>query len=632
MKRGFTQTLMMSAILVMAAQAMAMAPIIGDIPSPVVGDQDTATPANTFVYPDAINLTNCVTDETTASQIVWSYKVAGSQIYSINGDQALLSSQDGITPNSNQIIAGPGAIDGDPGTTTSQDSLANTITIRNIVLSPLGGAHRQPNAGEIASSMPQAVTLYASDGDTVGTKTVMFWTSPGVKSHMSYPGIPVSGRNTVVTSGSTPVANGMNYAAGGYGNMTHAVDPAKGLCLTVGTNAQDNLGAWDSSWGDITLVDNAAYRIRLIVNGTQTAANQVPLWDLVIKNLTYGAGAGDPPVPPNRVAAGYAGLDLYAGDFYLYDNAGGENAAVQLVKGDVTYDFWWTPPPVLAARWKNQAAGTNAPYDPANVDNRNAYFQFRMLDSRVSNAASLHAQSALGNLCLKSFKVDRFDIVNDLVAAAPIYQTDSTYWVDAPAAPTVAPKSFHMETPTNGKVTFTAGTGLTMSALNGNGTIGTGDSADCYLAVAPGDHVGYESGDVMTEANIVDNYPMPFDAQTLYKVTFMLDAPLQTDMDNPPDLIFLMAQSMDNEITLTTYIDSHSNNCAMPAFGAAQPYTLLVFTEFGQSASNQPFWGVRPIISLSNSHTFIGPLPGKTKMGGVRLSGMTIQKITGGIN
>src|SRR5688500_1295053 len=59
------------------------APVIGDIPSPVIGDRETATPANTFVFPDAIDLTAYITDKNAdgsnnpPSNIIWSYEIIG---------------------------------------------------------------------------------------------------------------------------------------------------------------------------------------------------------------------------------------------------------------------------------------------------------------------------------------------------------------------------------------------------------------------------------------------------------------------------------------------------------------------------------------------------------------------------
>jgi hypothetical protein len=627
MKKGFTQTLMMTAILVMAAQAMAMAPIIGEIPSPIVGDQETATPVNTFVYPDAIDLTQYVTDkDTTASLIVWSYEVTGTQIYKINGDPSLVPTDDPVAPPANKIIAGAGAVETDlhnDTTTHTQDGNPNTITIRNIALTPLSGVQGTPLAA--GTMMPQDVTLYASDGDTVGIKIVTFFTNTG-KDHLSFIGIPVSSRTPGSGSGNS---TGFDYTAGT--DMTSSVT-GNGLCMTVGTQNKDKLAFWEGTFGDIVLVANNAYRIRLIVNGTQTDVSQVPLWDLVIRNFKADTTA------PNGFGFG---MDLYAADFWMFDNAGSQNAAVQLVKGDTTYDFWWTPSPVLTARWNSTTHGAtqSGPFDPINATDKNAIFEFRIVDSPVSRP-DLHPNLAVGTLCLKQFRVDRYDLSTALVAdPTPIWQTTSLSWVAAPAAPGIAANSMHMDTNTNVAVTYTAGSGVTLHTASGNGVSGNGASGNCYAQIAPGDNVGLATGDIFTESNIVDNYPAPFDSKSLYKVTYMLCAPTQADEDHPVDALFLGGETFDDEAIQVGYVDTHAWHCGMPAFkvtgqadATPQPYVFLFYTNFGQSASNPSYWGWKPTLSITNNNAFISSGSGETKVGAIKLSSIKIEKITSGMN
>jgi len=101
MRKGLTKTLMAVAVAIMAVQVMAMAPVILDIPSPVVGNAENVTPANGFVYPDAIDLTQYVTDlESDSAQIIWSYEIIGTPKYRINNKDSM------VTPGDNPVNPG----------------------------------------------------------------------------------------------------------------------------------------------------------------------------------------------------------------------------------------------------------------------------------------------------------------------------------------------------------------------------------------------------------------------------------------------------------------------------------------------------------------------------------------------
>jgi hypothetical protein len=437
MKQGFTQTLMMCAILVMAAQAMASAPVISEIPSPVVGDQETATPSNTFVYPDAFDLTTKATDDTLSqSAIVWSYETLGSpQVYSINGVPIMGGSDNFNDPaNTGKAIAGPGASDLDvhnDTTSHTQDSNPNTITIRNILLSPIGGPNVAPDAAK--GAYPQDVVFYASDGDLFTTRTVTLYTSTGFD-HMSNVGIPIV--STSFGSGTTAVPDGWSLQK--LGQLTTTVN-ANGVCMDVtGVTNQDSFGFFFAPFGELPLVKNSAYRIRLVMNGTQQTLHQVPIWDLVLDNS--GSSVGPPPLGPGNTA--------YAADFILWDNAFTNNGAPQLTKGDTTFDFWWTPPPVLNARWNDatEASDTSksGPFAPSQAVNNYVQIFTRVFDPRLADSNTGNLLQCLlntGSLCMKDMSVTRYDLTdpNALVADPTlVYQQPPTgaSWSLAPASGT----------------------------------------------------------------------------------------------------------------------------------------------------------------------------------------------------
>jgi hypothetical protein len=81
MSKGLKVSLVTVAIALMGMSAMATAPVISDIPDPIVGGGETVTPSNTFVYPDAINLNFYVQDDGGIENVVWSYEVAHADLF-----------------------------------------------------------------------------------------------------------------------------------------------------------------------------------------------------------------------------------------------------------------------------------------------------------------------------------------------------------------------------------------------------------------------------------------------------------------------------------------------------------------------------------------------------------------------
>jgi len=104
MKKGLHVTLMTVAIAAMALQAMAMAPVISQIPDPVVGNEIAitggaylVTSPTPFYYPDAFDLNAYVADGDTADgDILWSYSYSGTEIYRINNVAPLVIGTDDI--------------------------------------------------------------------------------------------------------------------------------------------------------------------------------------------------------------------------------------------------------------------------------------------------------------------------------------------------------------------------------------------------------------------------------------------------------------------------------------------------------------------------------------------------------
>lgn len=188
-----------------------MAPRILDIPSPVVGNAENVTPAQGFVYPDAIDLTKYVTDqESNSSQIIWSYEIIGTPKYKINnvGSMNPMAGDDPIAPGvkslNNAVTGGEADFDHNP----------LTITIRNIDLSPVIG-----QIGTVPGTPPgilpnesQQVVFFASD-QTTWTATdgarghanpVWFYTANNVNDYLMPTPTPTPTPSPTVTPSPTP--------------------------------------------------------------------------------------------------------------------------------------------------------------------------------------------------------------------------------------------------------------------------------------------------------------------------------------------------------------------------------------------------------------------------------------------
>ena len=153
MHKGLKSTLLTVAVALLGFKAMATAPTISSMPDIIIGDAETATPANEYVFPDAVDADTKVSDtDSTDGQIIWSYTNPGGN-YRINN----------ATPNTGDLV-NPAAgsrinvVDTDP---KQVDNNPRTFTFRNIVHSPIGGSYTQATTSE-----GQVVTVVASDGST----------------------------------------------------------------------------------------------------------------------------------------------------------------------------------------------------------------------------------------------------------------------------------------------------------------------------------------------------------------------------------------------------------------------------------------------------------------------------------
>jgi len=609
MRKGLTKTLLAVAVVTMAIQAMAMAPVIGEIPSPVIGDLVGTSDSNTFVWPDAIDLTQYVSDqESTPGQILWSYEIitanpSDPHLYQINGAAEVVAGVDNlVTPPAGKIIAGPGATDDDPA---KVDSHPYTITIRNKHLSPIEG----PNAADsgttgVLSSETQAVTFYASDGTTVSLqqpsldrfKVVRFYTTDNEEDRFSGGMITVDPRRDF-TTGSQGFAFGNQQ-----GGLTSA-QSASGLCMTTPALG-DNSGEWHGPHGMLALVANSAYRIRAVLNGTMQSG-QCPYYDIIVNS--YGLNAGGT----------LTGLNLYGGNMFFLDSAGTANAAV--AAADKTIDVWYCPSAVSTANWNDASdqaglpAGTHdgGPFNEANLDKNGAFIQFRILDASSSDAA-IHASTSLGTLCLKSLQIDRCDLGILAVTGSNLYPSGATAVTDS----AVSGGNTRVEP---GGANYTAnwdGDGL---RLNASGTV-----QSMFLNVNP-EANGHPVFDYQNQASVEAYYPVRPDHQALYQVSMDLAAPTATDAANPPDIFWLGADTVTNDLIQLSYVTLNSWHHAMPTT-TRSTYKMLFWSGYGVATTN-PVWfdNFRPRFMLANSSNLGGG--GEANTGALKIYNMRVDKL-----
>jgi hypothetical protein len=598
MRKGLTKTLMAVAVAIMAMQAMAMAPVIGEIPSPVVGNAENVTPAQGFVYPDAIDLTRYVSDqESNSSQIIWSYEIIGTAKYRINNKDSMNTGggDNPVSPGAKSLNLAVGGGEAD------FDSNPLTITVRNINLTPIiGTVGTSPGANDasgVINAETQAVTLYASDQTTYSSKSIWFYSNVG-NDRLSPGLVPVyeyradhattTGWTWALINASVTQSNGTD---------------GRSFChTTVQSSTADNLAKWKSPYGTaaqatLPLVANSVYRIRLIINSSQTNVDNVPYWDVTVNNF-------------DQVGSTFYGQNGYGANFFFLSNVGGANAAVQS-GGDVPFEFWWTPSAVSSTRWNDTSDTQAGPFGPSNVDNRNAFIEFRILQAATNSGTN--GNRAFGTMCLKDVTIEKADLtaMQVLTAASPVYSAASITNSASGGTSRINSGNFTSS--------FSGGT-LTITPT----AAGSGSTGSFTALVEPGD----TNIDYTNQSATVDNYPCPMDLQTLYLISMDLSAPTQADMDNPPAIFWVGADSLTNELICLSWVTPvnfwhHAGPPLTPT-----SYKAFFHSNYGTVHSNDPqfsWWSIfRPRFMVGNDPS-LGA--NETKAGAIRLHNMRVDKV-----
>jgi len=563
--------------LMAVAQVFAEAPVIGDMPSPVVGDQETVTPSNVFVYPDAINLTQYVTDDTSApAELIWSYDITGTAKYMING--VAVNAGNKIIPAADKRINTQVL-----NSEENPDSNPATITVRNINLTPLGGTEFDFHAPASPTAEDQIVTFYASDGSLASDpKPVWFYTQTG-PDHLS----PQLIRD--LDDDFHGSADGFTYTLGS-GGMTSSTEGGEAICLVTPDNQSENTGWWTGTYGNLVLVQNAVYRVRAMLNGSQASGgtvSNVPFFDLIINNFT----------------SAFHGMNLYGANYFILDNVGRANAITEsgvALTGGKNIDLWWCPTPITTPQWNVDTDGSSAgPFAPAQAaegvgTGKDAFIQFRVLDTPSNGGINANIKS--GTICLRNLTIDRWDMSLMSVDPTPVL---------ASQVPTAS--TYRME---GGGFTTSFGTGVTVTPTTAGQTSG-------LAGIVPGNG----TIDYGNASSIVDDYPCVMDPQTLYLVTMSLSATSASEI--PPEVFWLGADSVTNECISMTYVTYNCNRSAMPTT-TAQDYKCLFWSNYGTDGTNPSYWSqFRPRFMTAN----VGLNPDANN-GSIKINSVKVDKVT----
>jgi len=552
MRKGF-KSLLTVAVALLGLKAMAMAPTVSAIPDVIIGDAETGSGANKFVYPNAINLKNLVTDDSTsAGAIAWTFSNPGGH-YVLNAHSSIqVGTPDLINPDAAHNIV-TGSDDAD-----STDSDLFTVTFRNTNVSPLPAAASYPDPG---ASYPagvvtdgQAVTLIASDGSTTSQKSFMAYTvNDGNDALSGGGGAHVQAYTNDFTTGS----NGwIHYTAvPGLDTAVTLTNGSNGLCADAAAQGA-NINGWASqatytganaTYNTVSLVDNAVYRTRMTVS-TTAQAGLTPLWYISADNS----------------------LSWYGDTFIFFDNGVNPNAGANAPASGAgsVMECWINAPAEGTASFK--AAIANA----ANATFKDFRLILQILDVGSTGSDPYGAASDAGAVCWHNITLDRFDVGSMVVTSTPYSATSLTQPTQGAAG--VAPPAGNL----NGPQSVANYTGSGLSTVNYTGG---------HIVIQPTSTTAFENnasafdttpGDTQLNivqgggADLADNYIVQWNANQLYRIVYNLQAPDAASETGPLDYLFINGQVITNELLSNVFVTNKVSAAAMPKQTAADYYSF----------------------------------------------------------
>jgi hypothetical protein len=548
--------------------AMAAAPTIKDIPDVVIGNEGGMTDANAYIYEDAINLTNYISDaDNSVDDILISFEAVTAR-YKLNGNDSLAPTDDPVSPGAKAINTAVANGESNP------DGNAKTVTFRDNTLTPLGGG-----AGETPADYSEVVTIWASDGDKASSRSIMVYTEVGGWDHLS--GSAATGE-VIHDIDFTNNADEFTVTDT-IGSVSTSVT-VDGICLTTALTGV-NLVRWSSTYGFIPLAANSVWSIKMTVDSNVATQGSTPLWDIVLDN--YNPTIGGP--------------NAYGLDSYFLDNAGGADAASSTF-GRTDFQVWYMPVAGATPQWND---GTNGALTAANDANNDLRVNFRIVD--VDGAGYLAEQDA-GTICMKNMLVERYDY-DMLTAGDAVYTLDNITSSDVNATDVFSASS----------ITYSGGN-LTMAPSGSAWT-------DALVNVAPGDGVV----DFGNAASLADDYPITWEADTLYEINVSVTASAAA-VTNPPDVFRVGYDTPGNEIIGDSIVTPALGMAGMPK-AAASDYKVIFYShtpsKAGSLATNPiaNFDRIRPKVGvICLTDLVLGGVD--THQGGITINSITVRKMS----
>lgn len=558
--------------------------VVGDAENEALGDPDN------FNFPDAIDLDSMFSDDAIASRsLEFSYYV--SDTYTVNGALPLTSPspERALAPSPEQRLDLVDLDLGNPG----QDGTAFTLTFRNVALSPPGGPNVDPGGGDPVGAWTRAMTLFASDGTTVGFESFVVYTSDDTSDSLS------AGGGRLLRDDAFPAALdgwfGARLAGSSLTTTTLAGLDLEGLCARTGL-AGANAAGWaffgGAYGGYVELVDDRVWRIRshMTTDRIDGTSNQ-PILDLVLHNTTQFY---------DGVTYQFIEGLTYAGQYLTLDNEGGANA-IGKPQGRDHVDHCFAPAAARLPQWRGFVDPENGAFAPGVDDTNDFCPMYRVIDTDPNILASVRD----GSYCVERVQVFSESISARLAGARLEYGT--------PISSTT-----HFAVDVNG----------------GGGSIRI-DDAQGFVDMQMTAHVGGRSGS-FHRVGVYDQalagsgsvgelnaalYPVSYTADTLYLISSRIESLAAAGQDAlpgmPVDILNLVAfqPSLD---CLGSTISTHGsiNNMQSAASprnpasvgDAPQDYLLFFYTNNLSLTSRPNGAAFAPWLQFfTNNHAFPGP-------------------------
>lgn len=606
MHKGLKSTLMTIAVALMGLKAMAMAPVINQLPDVIIGDEGgtsggatiSATIDNDFSYPDAFNVDTYASDDNTSdSNLRWSFSNPGGH-YSIN-DRLRTdgSAEDLLNPSPGYSLDGGD----DPD---AADANKRTLTFRNIQFSPLPlpAAYLDPGTPVGVPSDGQLITLVASDSTTYTAADMMAYIVNDGNDALSGVGtvLPTIDFTGGVTNGWVSLDD-----LNGLSTVTRTAE-ANGLCADA-TAEGINIAGWASEpnysgagteYNTISLVDNAVYQMRMTVS-TTAAPGLVPAWFLSAGNTQ----------------------DLYGGTNLFFDSGSGGVAGPNSPPSAGTrsvFEAWMNAPGVLTSAFKNEV------FLPANAANKDFRLKLMVLDVGTAASDNYGAHFDVGKICWKKIEITQYDLSAMQVLSTEYNNTSFVQAVDTlPGVANIQANAVNVQdysTPGSSTVTIN-NTGATFVPTSA----GAWNTNQVYFVLDVGDKTNqFGSGGGHTAAEMTDNYPVPWDSDTLYRVVYTMVAPDANSELHPPDFFYIGGNVFQNDLIVNTYAASKFNNFPdMPKQGTPQEF--ITFWH-GNSETVDPtpeYHFMRPSFSFGTSNIFIEA----GQNAGIKVTAIRVEKV-----